>query len=374
MQSSFPDSSDSTATKIPKLTAVDKENIKSLYDGQDITKIWKLSTGKIVEDQMKEVALCLENEDPSHSLILDITDSCWHDVFSPAERDEICGFQSIDLPNMSNEAEDYLQKLGGLDEVELLAKLESDELRMETDSNWIQKSYRDAFRLLRSDFFPLQNQTEGNVVKRVWSCVGSCFDFSSIKCVSRASADAGNKVRSASDIGRQFSGRKVGYLFTSKKTEYEVGYGECALVGGVNTTKGLYDGAFKMPKVMKDMANSILSTLSSLSYHMCIVGYLIAENAIQLLTLDFPAGYVARLDGFGPVYFPKAESEISNALPSALRLIMAGRQMMESSKAKIEQYKGPVLIAKRIVTCGHIVPTFMPTAAQVKKRRTSNKL
>ncbi|KAL9539473.1 hypothetical protein MBANPS3_010241 [Mucor bainieri] len=38
------------------------------------------------------------------------------------------------------------------------------------------------------------------------------------------------------------------------KTELELGCGECALVGGVNTTKEVVDTGFKLPKVMKDMA------------------------------------------------------------------------------------------------------------------------
>lgn len=63
-----------------------------------------------------------------------------------------------------------------------------------------------------------------------------------------------------SDVGRQSSGRKMDYLFSTKKSELEIGCGECALVGGINTTKELVDAGFKMPKVMRDMANSIFAT------------------------------------------------------------------------------------------------------------------
>lgn len=72
---------------------------------------------------------------PSRSLILDITDSCWHDVFSlPVERDEIRGFRCIDMPAMCDEVEAHLKTLGGLDEVELLAKVKSDRLELKTRS------------------------------------------------------------------------------------------------------------------------------------------------------------------------------------------------------------------------------------------------
>lgn len=180
------------------------------------------------------------------------------------------------------------------------------------------------------------------------------------------------------------------YLFTTKQTEYEVGCGECALVGGVKTTKELIDAGFKMPKVMKDMANGILSTHPGLVHDISLVGYYIGgkiivyinsmsitinlENAIKLLTLDFPAGYVARLDGFEPVLFPRKESEICFALPRVLKMILGGRQLMENLQEKIENYKRKEPLVRMGVVSQVIVPTFVPIAAQVKKRKTSNDL
>lgn len=65
------------------------------------------------------------------------------------------------------------------------------------------------------------------------------------------------------------------YLFTAKTNGFEVGCGECALVGGVKTTKELVDAGLKMPKVMRDMANSILKAHIGLVHNLCIVGYYI---------------------------------------------------------------------------------------------------
>jgi len=39
------------------LTAGDKVNIKAKYDGLDVKKMWKLSTGTVVEEKMRERAL-----------------------------------------------------------------------------------------------------------------------------------------------------------------------------------------------------------------------------------------------------------------------------------------------------------------------------
>lgn len=62
-----------------------------------------------------------------------------------------------------------------------------------------------------------------------------------------------NSVRSPSDMSRQQSGRKMDYIFMTKIDDMELGCGECALVGGINTTKEFQDAGFKMPKVMRDM-------------------------------------------------------------------------------------------------------------------------
>jgi hypothetical protein len=50
-------SESSNTTKQLKLCSDDKEKIKNLFDNLDESKMWKLSTGTIVEEKMKEFAL-----------------------------------------------------------------------------------------------------------------------------------------------------------------------------------------------------------------------------------------------------------------------------------------------------------------------------
>ncbi|KAG1061092.1 hypothetical protein G6F42_027769 [Rhizopus arrhizus] len=131
-----------------------------MYDRLDRSRMWKLSTGTVVEDTMRDVALSLDHEHPCHSLIMDITDACWSKVFEEEEMDEIRDYRSVELPLMSEEVESYLKQLQDLPASELYEMVDGGDFEMITDSNWIQKSYRDTFRLLRSNFFPLQAQTE----------------------------------------------------------------------------------------------------------------------------------------------------------------------------------------------------------------------
>ncbi|KAL9547014.1 hypothetical protein PS6_007357 [Mucor atramentarius] len=109
--SSCSDNDTGIFVKLHKLSAVDKENVKLMYGRLDKTQMWKLSTGTVVEEKMKNVAMQLDIEHPAHSLILNVINSCWLDVFGKEERDEIRGFRCIDIPDLSVEADTYLKQL-----------------------------------------------------------------------------------------------------------------------------------------------------------------------------------------------------------------------------------------------------------------------
>ncbi|KAL9552064.1 hypothetical protein MBANPS3_003957 [Mucor bainieri] len=331
----------------------DKANVTSLYDRLDRNKMWKLSTGTLVEERMCQVALAMDHEHPSHSLILDITDKCWDDVFTDNEKEEIRSFRVTELPVMSVEVETYLAQLQNLSAAEVCEKVDLHAFPLESDTNWVQKSYR-AFPqpkwlcpnfdlvvleslLIKMRFvlcalvsFPYkvkQRQILSNECGPVWTraliSVGE-------KC-SKASADSANKERCLGEFGRQSSGRKMDYIFLTGSTEIELGCGECALVEGVKSTKELTDANFKMPKVMKDMANRILFTRSGMAHDLCLVGFYMGGAKMQLYTMDFPAGYVARWDGFGPVEFPKNEIRIGFDLPEVLKMVIKARWLLEDN-------------------------------------------
>lgn len=93
---------------------------------------------------------------------------------------------------------------------------------------------------------------------------------------------------------------------------------------------------------------------------------------MQLYTLDFPAGYVARLDGYGPVEYPKVEGQICSQLPDVLELVLKGRQLMEATQKKIEDYRYKEPVGKLGVVPNHIVETFVPSSKKNKKRKMAN--
>lgn len=92
---------------------------------------------------------------------MDITDACWSKVFEEEERGEIRAYRSVELPLMSDEVESYLTQLQDLPASELYEKIGCGDFEMATDSNWIQKFYRDPFHLLRSHFFSITTPNRG---------------------------------------------------------------------------------------------------------------------------------------------------------------------------------------------------------------------
>lgn len=57
-----PSSSASSAPKQPKLSFLDKDYIKKLYEDLNESSMWKLSSGMVVEKKMKEFVLACNFE------------------------------------------------------------------------------------------------------------------------------------------------------------------------------------------------------------------------------------------------------------------------------------------------------------------------
>ncbi|OAC98213.1 hypothetical protein MUCCIDRAFT_115737 [Mucor lusitanicus CBS 277.49] len=114
-------------------------------------------------------------------------------------------------------------------------------------------------------------------------------------------------------MGRQSPGRKMDYLFITKQTDFfEVGCGECALVGGVKTTKELVDAGFKMAKIMRDMMFKIVKESPGLLHKLHMTGFYIADNMQTLWILYAPPlGYISRCYAFLPVQYPTTESKFA---------------------------------------------------------------
>ncbi|KAI8887261.1 hypothetical protein K501DRAFT_307532 [Backusella circina FSU 941] len=60
-----------------------------MYRALDSSKMRQLSFGTIVEKKIEEFAIKCNYKHPCHSILFDSKDSCWEDVFSPEDLNEI---------------------------------------------------------------------------------------------------------------------------------------------------------------------------------------------------------------------------------------------------------------------------------------------
>lgn len=140
------------------------------------------------------------------------------------------------------------------------------------------------------------------------------------------------------------------------------------MVGCVNTTKELQDSGFKMPKVMKDMMFRLVSESPAVMDKICISGFYIGQNVLELLILDCPAGYVTRYDAFNLVNYPMQESKIRRQLAAVLKMILSARLIMQDVKQKIDDDDDSEVVLGR---GRHMImqPSFIPNVEFNKKRK-----
>ncbi|KAK4509998.1 uncharacterized protein ATC70_006167 [Mucor velutinosus] len=193
---------DPQRVKLPALTAADRANILERYNALDPKKMWRLSNGTVVEERMCKCAMEQQHEHMAHSFILDAKDEGWLKYFTRSELNEISAYKAIQLPEAPEEVVNYLNTLKSDTAEDLTDKVEHQKLPLNSDRKWIQDSYSQCIRLINSGFLPSdKNTTEAGLIKRVWSCIDACFDYSSkIRCISgekcsKSSADAKNATR-----------------------------------------------------------------------------------------------------------------------------------------------------------------------------------
>lgn len=110
-------------------------------------------------------------------------DNEWLEYFTEEEIIEIKDRNSVNLLAIPQELEPYMHQLQSMSPSDLYAKVTGESFPLESDCKWAQDSLYQTFRLLRSGFFNVKNVSEGGLIKRVWSCIDSCFGFSTITCI-----------------------------------------------------------------------------------------------------------------------------------------------------------------------------------------------
>ncbi|KAG2216200.1 hypothetical protein INT45_000800, partial [Circinella minor] len=287
--------------------------------------MWVLSTGTVVEERMKELALKCIYEHLCHSLILDPSDKNWEKDFTTEELAEIRSFKAPSIPLMPMNLEIYL------------------------------KSYFN--KNIINTYLKKRTPSEADILQQVWGFIDHCYDASDVvvslgKKGSRSSSEDRNNDRALATVApiqRKEVGTKVDILFTF--CAYELGTAEVGNLSDVSSTKTFQKSGIKCPKTMKSMFNNILMSYPSLS--------------INLLIMDSPSSHACRISKLPRfLQYPTIPASLMRDLSLSIKLVWGTKKLMENVTNEITNASKASCLDFTKPTTLPIPPLFTPTTTK----------
>lgn len=118
---------------------------------------------------------------PVHSLIFDTNDKSWASYFTKEEIKEITMYKPKKLDELPDVLNNYIEDLKKLRDVDTLKKKLSEETTCSA-CEWVRYTVLDYFKLFKYGYLPLSDQTEDDMMRRIWFFIDTVFDASPIHC------------------------------------------------------------------------------------------------------------------------------------------------------------------------------------------------
>ncbi|CAJ0644359.1 2103_t:CDS:10 [Entrophospora sp. SA101] len=230
-------------------------------------KMWRLSTGKYVEEELFELGKKLRFEHAVHSFILDVDDGIIRLHFSKAELDEIDCAPGPQVPKLSEEITGFLNKFAGKTSLKEIRKLIKE---MMFDDNYDHEKDRDKDYIIYA-LYSLVREIQSGSLKdanleawfncHVWNAVfdqafGDVNAISVVRGESTSLASASRKNIKRLSGERRKMGCRIDWILRSISNgdRDEFGAGEAGKSWvDKNVTKFLKETGLKLPKTLKDM-------------------------------------------------------------------------------------------------------------------------
>ncbi|KAI8138881.1 hypothetical protein BJV82DRAFT_280436 [Fennellomyces sp. T-0311] len=368
----------STTTSDHKLTEAEKRKIDELFKQLDEKKMWRLSTGTLVERKMEALALKSLYEHPCHSLILDPDDKTWSEYFTNDEIREIKSFNAPQVAPLPAALEEYLDKYAGLttlDKIREVNKKHDIHPILDPELDWASASIEQALRIMFHQYLQ-KRRTEADLLKHVWSIIDTCYFFGEIDAISGESSSKATSKRTNNDrtlatvdrCTRKRMGSKIDIMFATEI--FEVGTAEAGKVTNPENTKTLYESGFKTPKVLKDMFMDLLREAPGCIRTIKTCGYTISGISLMAHIMDAPAEYVCRMNRMQKwFHYPTSADNFVVRIKALLTVIYTMKGVMERTLQDIEVVSVPSFgFPECEVT---IPPCFTPSPKASKKRKIS---
>ncbi|CDH53141.1 hypothetical protein RO3G_08569 [Lichtheimia corymbifera JMRC:FSU:9682] len=384
-------SSSSSSSMKYLLTEDDKANIEKMFNTLDPANFWYLKTTcdqaakdnvdpEAVETKMKRFALNCAYHHPCHSMILDLGDDHWKDVFSEEEMIELHEYGKPVLRSLPQEFTvqlDHIARLNSpIDAYRFGNSLEHDPVA-EPLKAWLSLTLSNtSYLFLKNDKDDIAAYSETDKLYRLWGFINNVFDGSNIRAISKEKSSVANslaknnkrKLSAVEQLNNIKMGRKMDTIY--KSGNIELG---CLEIGGAPCqTKAWNDSMMKMPFVMKDMLISILKKTAAKIDEVHIIGYNINGLDVNMMDMDAPMGYVTRIRRLKEMSYPSNSDDYITCMIPLLQLAVLGKVIMDDTLKTINHTPRSLSVSNHPSARLNFPPCFLPssTASSSKKPRS----
>ncbi|RIA87204.1 hypothetical protein C1645_740297 [Glomus cerebriforme] len=381
-----------------RLSKANRREIDTAYNLMDKQYMWKLSSGKFVEEELYKLGQGLEFEHAVHSFILDIEDELIVEHFTETELREIDNTSIPEVPELSNEIDGFLNKFLGktnLNEIRQIIKESSFgndyDHEKHHDLDYICLALHSLVREIQNGSIKGTN-LENWYNCHVWSVV---FDqaFGDIRAIavvrgestSISTATRKNKKR------RSEERRKIGHrgdwilraVGNGKKDEFGAGEAGKDWVDEYGT-KYIRETGLKLPKTLKDMLVNLMERIKwneEVRRQIQTIGIIHAGLTMTIVYADNPKGYICRFQRCDLMEVPdtieKFDSVLTilasvlnakSAVQETVKMVQTGGQATKSTKS----FKSVGIRKRPRDESQHKLSACMSTPKKVKLCKVNN--
>ncbi|CAG8670334.1 12556_t:CDS:10, partial [Funneliformis caledonium] len=363
-----------------KLSETNRKEIEEVYKLMDKQFMWKLSSERIVEEELYKLGKDLEFEHAVHSFILDVDDKLIAEHFTEAELREMEDTPIPEVSELSDEIINLLNKFTGktnLNEIRQIIK------EVSFGSNYDREKHHDMDYICLALHALVREIESGKITDtnlenwfncHVWSVIfDQAFgDMKTIAVVRGESTSVSTATRKNKKAKRKLGERrKIGRrgdwilraVSNGNKDEFGAGEaGKCWL--DEYETKYLREGGLKLPKTLKDMLLSLMERISwnseirkkiqtmGLFTEVLVINQYINSVIGLMLTVvyaDNPKGYVCRYRRCDTLQVPDTVEKFDSILMILASVLNAKSVVQET--VKVVQTAGQTTKAFKTKLC-----------------------
>ncbi|KAG2216525.1 hypothetical protein INT45_010717 [Circinella minor] len=373
------DSGSAESSSVPflktKITTEDKERFRKTFESLDSKKFWVLKATReaaaaagpdvipvSVEEKMAAFALSSNFLHPAHSLILDVDENSWADVFTKEELIEIQNEEPPLIRQTPEELDQLLKEIHGMstEDVYRYSRSLPHDPSKDHLKTWFSLTLTNSASSFLCDNTGIGRIGEADAMSTCTPhIIGYCaLDKMCIKKLTTFFSDS-KELGSKANSFAQNSKRKLSGLEEAQKarggrrmdTIYkggEVEYGAVEIGNRADSTKELNDSRLKLPIVLKDMFLKIHDYAPELQNKIHIVGYNINGLSVQLMDFDSPHGYVGRIRRTKYTDYPTSKIEFTTRISTLIRLAALGENIIKETEASLANFDKALVSSKSL--------------------------